>query len=85
MTLKRYWFEFEKWPKPTPINFGCGVTAYDYDDAVLLLKERIFGENGPPPIERFTEDVDISTLERNHVQPNLCNVDTRGIWFPQGY
>lgn len=83
--LRRYWFRFEKFPKPSAINLGCGVSAYDYEDALVLLRERVFGGNGPPPIEQCIEDVEISTLEANHVLPNLGRVDIRGIWFPQGY
>jgi hypothetical protein len=83
--LKRYWFRFERLPQPNAINLGCGLSAYDYEDAIRLLRELVFGDNGPPPIEQFIEDVDIATLEPDHVRPNLGSVDVRGIWFPQGY
>jgi hypothetical protein len=83
--MKRYWFKFEKLPKPSAINLGCGVTAHTYDDAIALLRERIFGPNGPPPIEQCVEDIDISTLDSKHVLPNIGPVDVRGIWFPQGH
>jgi hypothetical protein len=73
-SLKRFWFKFEISPKPDAINLGCGVSAYDYEDAILLLRKYVFGANGPPLIEQCIEDVDILTLEAN-----------RGIWFPQGY
>jgi hypothetical protein len=81
----RYWFRFEKLPNPSAINLGCGVTASDYEDAISLLRERVFGQNGPPPIEECIENVDVSTLEPKHVAPNLGAVHLRGIWFPQGY
>jgi len=84
-SLRRYWFKFEKLPRPSAINLGCGVSAYDYEDAIILLRERVFGANGPPHIEQCIEDVDITTLESKHVLPNLGVVDVRGIWFPQGY
>ena len=84
-TLRKYWFEFEKLPKPTAINLGCGVTAYDGEDAIRLLQEFVFGPNGPPPIVKRVEDVELSTLDPNHVLPNLGDVNRRGIWFPQGY
>lgn len=49
--LKRFWFEFEHFNYPTVFDIGCGVTAYDYDDAVNILKERmgplIIPSNGP--------------------------------------
>jgi hypothetical protein len=84
-TLRRFWFKFERLPTPTAINLGCGVSAYDYDDAISLLQERMFGPNGPPAIEQCTQDVEIQTLEKNHVLPNIGNLDARGIWFPQGF
>ncbi|MGY3234875.1 hypothetical protein ACVMAJ_001765 [Bradyrhizobium sp. USDA 4448] len=83
--LRRFWFKFERLPMPTALNLGCGVTAHDYDDAIKLLREFVFGPNGPPTIVQLVEDVELSALERNHVQPNLGNTEVRGIWFPQGY
>lgn len=84
-SLKRYWFNFEKFGKPTPLNLGCGVTAYDYDDAVNLLGQRVFTGKELPRIAGYTEDVDVSTLDQKHVLPNIGLVTVRGIWFPQGY
>jgi hypothetical protein len=84
-TLKRYWFTFEKFSKPTPLNLGCGVTAHNYEDAVTLLRERVFRGKELPPIAKFVEDIDVSILEQKHVFPNIGMVNVRGIWFPQGY
>jgi hypothetical protein len=61
-----------------------GYSSY-YDDAIGLLRERIFGASGLPPIVEAIEDVDLSLLEQNHVLPNLGDIAARGIWFPQGY
>ena len=33
-------------------------------------------------IRRFSEDVDLTTLDPNHVLPNIGNVTRRGVWFP---
>jgi hypothetical protein len=30
-------------------------------------------------------EVDLSSLEQNHVFPNVGDIMARGIWFPQGY
>ena len=79
--LRRFWFSFEKIGRPTPLNLGCGVTAYDYDDAIALLQERVFPEETIPKIIECIRDVDVSTLEANHVLPNLGSVIDRGIWF----
>ena len=83
--LTRYWFTFERSEKPGTINLGCGVSAYDYGDAINILRDYIFGANGPPPILHYIEDVDISTLDANHVLPNLGVPFVRGVWFPRGY
>ena len=83
--VRQFWFKFEKLPRPIPLNLGCGVSAFDYEDALSLLKDRIFGPNGPPEIIQCVEDVKKSDLEKNHVLPNIGPMDVRGIWFPQGY
>lgn len=83
--LRRYWFVFEKFSMPTPLNLGCGVTAHDYDDALTLLQERVFLEGNFPAIVEQIEDVDVSTLDKNHILPNIGMVTRRGIWFPLGY
>jgi len=82
MRLRRYWFEFEPSPIPTPINLGCGVTAYNYDDAIALMNEVVFKQDPVPKILRALEDVDVSTLDQNHVIPNMRSVLVRGVWFP---
>ena len=83
--MKLFWFKFERLPRPTPINLGVGITAYDYDDAIALLRERMFGPNGPPEIEECIENIRLEDLEKNHVLPNIGAFLVRGIWFPQGY
>jgi hypothetical protein len=84
-TLKRYWFSFENLGKPSALNLGCGVTAYGYDDAINLLRERVFAGKELPRIVGCNEDLDVSTLDQKHVLPNIGLVTVRGIWFPQGY
>jgi hypothetical protein len=84
-SLKRYWFRFETFGKPTSLNLGCGVTAYDYEDAVNLLHDRVFARKDLPGIIECSENVDVSTLDQKHVLPNIGLVTVRGVWFPQGY
>ena len=84
-SLKRYWLKFENISHPTPLKLGCGVRAYDYDDAVNLLCERVFVGKNPPAIVGHTEDVDVATLDHKHVVPNMGVITVRGSWFPQGY
>lgn len=81
--LRRYWFRFLSLPPHNPLQLGCGVTAYD--DAMTLLKERIFSSEAVPAIASVVEDIDVSTLDPGHVLPNIGLVTVRGIWFPLGY
>ena len=88
MKLQRYWFEFDLSrddKPPAGIFFGCGVTAFTLDDAVILMKEKVFSGRPLPKICRTVEDVDVSTLEENHVRPNMGVVIYRGVWYPLGY
>lgn len=80
--LTRFWFEFQSSPRPSALNLGCGVTAYNYEDALGLLKEHVFQNAACPGIIRYTTDVDITALDAKHVLPNMGLVTTRGIWFP---
>jgi hypothetical protein len=82
--LKRYWFEFVKSAVPLPLgtNLGAGVTAFNYEDAVSILKSEIF-ENIPfPEVKNLIEDVDLLTLDAGHVLPNVGPSNLRGVWYP---
>ena len=83
--LRQFWFRFEPLPKPTAINLGCGVTAFSLEDALALLRERVFGADEIPPLVQIIDDVSREALDQKHVVPNLGKLDQRGIWFPQGY
>ena len=83
--LHRFWFEFEKQPWLKALNLGCGVTAYDYDDALQLLREKVFVDNDLPKILSCAIDVDVTSLDPGHVLPNVGLVIRRGVWFPLGY
>jgi hypothetical protein len=85
MKLRRYWFKFGNLAKFHPLSLGCGVTAFDYDDALRVLRENVFRCESLPPIEMFVEDIDISTLDPGHVWPNIEVPIYRGVWFPKGY
>ena len=81
--LHRFWIEFEPgsgiaWPP----RWACGVTAYSLDDAMQLLRLRVFRECDVPPVRKVVEDVDITTLDRGHVRPNMGVPIWRGVWFP---
>ena len=86
MELRRFWFEFEI---DNEKSFGwlreCGVTACDRIDALRIMKQQLFRNKEMPPVSKCVEDVDVSTLDPNHVLPNMGMVTKRGIWFPLGY
>jgi hypothetical protein len=50
-------------------------------DARSLLDE-VFSIHGGRRVARVVQNVDISTLEENHVRPNMGNPVVRGVWFP---
>jgi hypothetical protein len=84
--LRRYWIQFGN-PRSVRdgLGYGCGVTAYNFDDAVALVEERVFKGPLPYPIVSTLEDVDVSTLDTGHVLPNMLPPNSRGVWFPMGY
>jgi hypothetical protein len=81
--LRRFWFSFEGLPPFSVLTVGCGVTAYTYDDALQILKDKVFEQSLPAC--SVIEDIDISTLDEHHVRPNMGVVTQRGVWFPLGY
>jgi hypothetical protein len=83
--LHRYWVEFdlpETRARLVSYGLGCGVTAYNYDDAVNLMKELVFKSSEMPPIRTLIEDVDVSKLDPKHVRVNMGVPIYRGVWFP---
>ena len=84
--MRRFWFQFDVSNDLSPgVRMGCGITAYDQEDALRLLRERVFFETTVPRPLDIVEDVDISSLDAGHVLPNMGNVAIRGVWFPLGY
>lgn len=64
---------------------GCGVTAFDCEDANRLLRELVFCVEAIPSPTNVVEDVDITSLDAGHVRSNMGNPVVRGVWFPLGY
>jgi hypothetical protein len=84
MGLRRYWIEFPKRVElPPGFRPGCGVTAFDLVDAFEILRGA-FRKGAVPAPTQVVEDVDIRTLDQEHVVPNMGDVTRRGIWFPRG-
>lgn len=80
MALSLYWITL-KVEGLSIFGQGCGVTACSREDAVAIFAEHI--------VDMWYEIVhiepifDVSTLDRNHVLPNMGNIFVRGIWFPK--
>lgn len=70
---------------PMVLAWGCGVTAFDYSDAISLLNKTVFLNLKMPSIKKVVENVDIRNLDEGHVIPNMSSPDIRGIWFPLGF
>ena len=86
MKLVRFWFEFESSDLPmSPLCHGCGVTAWNYEDALNIVQDSIFQGKGMPAIVKCADNLDVSTLDRDHVLPNMNPANYRGVWFPLGY
>lgn len=87
--LIRYWIEFDDLEFPSVLGFGCGVTAYNLDDALKVMRAELASigilqqfNNRLPDIKNIVANVDISDLEENHVRPNIGNFFKRGVWWP---
>ncbi len=88
MRLRRYWLTFDLSiddPHPIGVLPGCGVTAYDRDEALRLVRQHVFARHPFPQLKSLVEDVDVSSLDPGHVRSNMENPVERGIWFPRGY
>lgn len=80
--LHRYWFKFTHSTSPSILNLGCGITAYDEEDAKRLLQDKVFSVYGSRQIIDTIKDIDVSTLDENHVRSNMGSPANRGVWFP---
>jgi hypothetical protein len=81
--LRRFWIELE-----APIGGfrSFGVTAIDLDDArgliLRYLGRHLDGLDALPTLAFLIEDVDVSTLDANHVLANSIPSIWRGVWYP---
>jgi hypothetical protein len=80
--LTRYWFAFVQSESPSALNLGCGITAYDRSDAERMLHDTVFSIFAERVVAQVVENIDVTTLEKNHVLPNLGNPAVRGVWYP---
>ena len=83
--LIRFWITFAKLAHSSPLNLGCGVTAYSRDDAFEVLKGTVFLGRTMPHVVNVVENVDVSALDQGNVIPNMAAPNIRGVWYPLGY
>lgn len=83
--LHRYWFRFEGDARSLPagLAMGCGVTARSRHEAAELIRQRVLSSDELPTVASVIEDVDVSTLDLEHVLPNAGPANVRGVWFPR--
>jgi hypothetical protein len=74
--LHRYWFSTTSGP-------GIGVTAYSVEDARRLLETALPHLIADIDPNTVIEDVDIRSLDQNHVIPNIGPPNVRGTWYPR--
>ena len=73
--LRRFWF-------PLSRGFGIGVTAASLEEARKLaygVRAQYFRD---AEITGVIADVDVSSLDAEHVVPNVGFVVAHGVWFP---
>jgi hypothetical protein len=85
--LRRFWISFEPSDNRLSLwsSFGCGVTAYDYEDAIAILGQTVFAKRDLPKVQKVIADVDVRTLDAGHVLTSMGAVVWRGVWFPKGF
>jgi hypothetical protein len=74
--LTRFWFKADR-------GLGFGVTAQSAGDAERLLASAGFVRGRDFEVVEVVENVDVRTLDQNHVLPNMGPPHTRGVWFPR--
>jgi hypothetical protein len=73
--LRRFWF-------PLSQRLGIGVTADSSTEARELAEDVRVRYYASAEITGEIADVDVSSLDANHVVPNLVFVVAYGVWFP---
>jgi hypothetical protein len=73
-SLRRFWFSLSR-------GLGVGVTASSRLKAESLAREACVQLGWTFEATAAVEDVDVGTLDQNHVVPNMGPPNFRGVWF----
>ena len=74
-TLTPYWFKIRD-------GLGFGITAFSEEDAKVLLTDIATTIGKDYEVLEIIPDVDVHTLDKTHVIPNMGPPNLRGVWFP---
>jgi hypothetical protein len=81
--LKRYWVQLESQVNaPEQTIFEYGVTAYDLEDALNLIRQTFYVGKEFPQLSSHVENVDISKLNGGKPLYSMGIAVKRGVWFP---
>jgi hypothetical protein len=63
---------------------GFGVTAYDLDDALAILRTSGYGDFLSPDrgALKITQGVRYADLEEHNVRKHMGPIVVRGLWYP---
>ena len=63
---------------------GFGVTAYDVDDALGIIRSLGYGARLPADLGdlHIIEGIKYADLEKKHVRTNMGPIVVRGMWYP---
>ena len=74
--LQRFWFR-------TAEGLGIGVTARSRAEAEELARTAAERLNLNFEVLEVVADIDIRTLDQDHVVPNMGPPSVHGVWFPR--
>jgi|GEM_PF-4461703 len=74
-SLRRYWFTLSE-------GIGIGVTAAGEGEARAMAEQTRAERFHRASITSMVVDVDVSTLDPDHVLPYIGPTVVRGVWFP---
>ena len=74
-SLVKFWFD-------SFFGIGIGVTAFDLQDAIDLVKTEKAAMRCRPDFESHTENIDVVQSVNGFSSPMFDASTVRGIWFP---